>query len=282
MDNHFINPPQQLTFVEGMTRLEADFKDIVSVMQKLTFLPRSDLNSEAITKINAQIREFISSMHAIQFSSQWGTTSPPEWFDHYLDLYYQWGKPFGNVYWVERGIFSLLAIEFGANVLELCCGDGFNAKYFYSYKARNICACDFDPNAIRHAQTYNMTDKTNFILADIRTDMPTGRFDNIIWDAAIEHFTESEIIILMTNIKNRLTQNGILSGYTIVEKTTGKSHKLHEYEFKSKEDLMRFLAPYFVNVKIFETIYPDRHNLYFYASDATLPLDDNWRYSISK
>ena len=32
-----------------------------------------------------------------------------------------------------------------------------------------------------------------FILGDIRNDIPEGPFDNVIWDAAIEHFTEEEI-----------------------------------------------------------------------------------------
>jgi hypothetical protein len=39
--------------------------------------------------------------------------------------------------------------------------------------------------------------------------MPEGIFDNVIWDAAIEHFTEEEIDGIMKNIKARLKPNGI-------------------------------------------------------------------------
>jgi hypothetical protein len=46
----------------------------------------------------------------------------------------------------------------------------------------------------------------------------------------------------------------------------------HEYEFKSKEDLLRFFRPHFRNVCVFETIHPDRHNLYFRAQDGTIPF----------
>lgn len=44
-----------------------------------------------------------------------------------------------------------------------------------------------------------------------------------------------------------------------------------------KEDLLKILAPYFANVKVFETIYPGRHNLYFYASDGIVPFDEKWQ-----
>jgi len=95
---------------------------------------------------------------------------------------------------------------------------------------------------------------------------------------AMEHFTPEEITSLMINIKERLSKkNGIYSGTTMVEKADGrKSLEQHEYEFKSKADLKRFLDPYFKNVIVFETIYPSRHNLYFWASDAIIPFSNSW------
>ena len=79
------------------------------------------------------------------------------------------------------------------------------------------------------------------------------------------------------------TSGGVLSGYTIVENVSGiKMLTHHEYEFKSKEDLLRFFVPHFKNVTVFETIYPSRHNLYFWASDGVLPCGCGWRSAISK
>ena len=96
------------------------------------------------------------------------------------------------------------------------------------------------------------------------------------------HFTEIEIDAIMSAIKLRLTKDGILSGYTIVENHGGiKQLHQHEYEFKNKEDLLRFLKPYFSNIKIFETKYPTRHNLYFWASDSVLPFDKSWPYMLA-
>jgi len=205
---------------------------------------------------------------------QWAIPPQPEWFDHSIDQYYQFTSS-RNPLWVERGIFGGLALK-GGDVLELACGDGYNARNFYSIRSRHVTAVDFDKAAIRVAKKRNKAPNVTFSLADIRSSMPVGEFDNVVWDAAIEHFTETEIAKLMVDLKDRLTPEGVLSGYTIVERADGKSLDDHEYEFKSKEDLRRFLTPHFTNVTVFETVYPSRHNLYFWASDGPVPFDVGW------
>lgn len=60
-----------------------------------------------------------------------------------------------------------------------------------------MVACDFDPKAIWTENRKNKAPNIDFVLADIRTDMPQGTFDNIVWDAAIEHFTEEELLIFL-------------------------------------------------------------------------------------
>jgi SAM-dependent methyltransferase len=207
------------------------------------------------------------------FLAQWALPPAPEFFHHKIDLYWQWHRS-QSAFWVERGVYSMLAIKPGASVLELCCGDGFNAYYFYSKKANNVLSVDFDPIAIRYATRNFKAKNLLFKVADIRSEMPSGDYDNIIWDAAIEHFTETEITQIMMQIKQRLSaRTGTLSGYTIVERDDGVKHlEQHEYEFKSKEDLERFLTPHFKHVTVFETIFPERHNLYFWASDGQIPF----------
>jgi hypothetical protein len=111
--------------------------------------------------------------------------------------------------------------------------------------------------------------------------MPDGTFDNVVWDAAIEHFTEAEAGRVLADIKRRLATDGTLSGYTIVEKTEGKSLSHHEYEYKSKEELAAVLKRFFANVMVFENKSIDqfetRHNLYFFASDGQIPFDPKWQ-----
>ncbi len=238
--------------------------------------------SRSLKSIAFASRKLASFAHMVQMKYEWNTPPQPEWFDHYCDQFYQF-RISQNPLWVERGTFGLLAIKQDANILELCCGDGFNAYHFYSIRGRAIVSVDFDKNAIPHAKKYNQTKNVEFRLCDIRYEMPEGVFDNVIWDAAIEHFTEEEIDGIMKNIKTRLTPDGILTGYTIVESPTGqKSLTHHEREFKSKDDLKSFFEPHFKNVKVFETIYSARHNLYFYASDGVLPFDKEWEHITMK
>ena len=216
-----------------------------------------------------------SAAHRRLFKAQWALKPEPEWFDHSIDLYAQWLTD-RNPMWVERGVFGGLALK-GQDVLELACGDGFNARNFYSLRSRRVVACDFDETAISTARRKNAAPNVEFFLADIRTAMPEGMFENIVWDAAIEHFTPVEIAAIMGNIKQRLARGGVLSGYTIVEPEHGGKHlHTHEYEFRDMADLHGFLAPHFKHVKVFETKYPTRHNLYFWASDEVIPFAPEW------
>ncbi len=221
-------------------------------------------------------KAWASSAHKRLFWAQWRILENPEFFDHHLNLYHTWQHD-RRSHWLERGVFGSLALKEGGEVLELCCGDGFNSKYFYSGVVKNIISCDFDPKAIKIAQGKNSAPNLKFQLADIRHQMPEGNFDNIVWDAAIEHFTPTEIDKILADIKKRLVQkNGILSGFTIVERADGAWFSHHEYEFKNMEDLRRFFLPHFKNVIVFETKYPERHNLYFWASDNVIPFSEEW------
>lgn len=221
-----------------------------------------------------------SAAHRRLRSVQWGLPPVPEHFDHHIDLHHQWLQE-RNSLWVERGVFGGLALKPDGALLELACGDGFNARNFYSLRCREVVACDFDPAAIAAARRKNAAPNVRFELADIRTAMPAGQFDNIVWDAAIEHFTPVEIEGVLRDIKARLRLGGVVSGYTITSPADGQKHLVHhEYEFVDKADLQRFLAPHFRRVTVFETVYPTRHNLYFWASDGTLPFDEDWAHVV--
>ena len=238
---------------------------------------------EAIVKLEARVAAWWARAAFRRLKAvQWALEPQPEHFDHRIDLYAQW-RDTRNPLWLERGVFSGLALRPGGRVLELACGDGFSARNFFSIRSESVVACDFDPSAIATARAHNRAKNVTFVEADIRTQMPEGRFDNVVWDAAIEHFTPTEIAQVLQSIKDRLGDDGVLSGYTIVERSDGvKSLSHHEYEFQDKADLLRFLTPHFKQVTVFETVYPSRHNLYFWASDGTLPFAPGWASAITK
>ena len=193
-----------------------------------------------IRTINEVLRHVTAFTHRVQFLVEWGAPPTPIWFDHFLDQYYLWRKSRNPLGW-ERGIFGLLAMRQGARVLELCCGDGFNAYHFYSIRASSITAVDYAPEAISFAKSNFSASNLEYRIADIRTEMPPGPFDNVVWDAGIDYLTEPDIDKVMIEIKLRLAKGGILSGYTILEFGEGKFLHGNRYDFKSKEDLVRFL-----------------------------------------
>jgi SAM-dependent methyltransferase len=220
----------------------------------------------ALRPINGAVRRLASGTHGLQHHFEWGVPPPPEWYDHYLDVLWQWPRR-GSSFFLERGVYGSLAIQPGATVLELCCGDGFNARHFYAGRADRVVAVDFDPTAISFAKRHNPHPRVEYICADIRTEMPSGRFANVMFDAAIEHFTETEIDAVLETINERLEDDGVLSGYTLIAAEAGRKHlPHHEREFVNKDDLMAFLSRHFPQACVFETVHPERTNLYFYAS----------------
>lgn len=251
------------------------------VENSLIFIRKSFNLVSLIRWINFFTRKFVSLTHRIQFLIEWSIDNP-EYFDHNIDIYSSW-KRTRESFPLERGVFSSIALTTNSNVLDLCCGDGFNSYFFYSLRAKNVIAIDFDREAIRWAKRNYRAPNLTFVSGDIRHDIPNGPFNNVVWDAAVEHFTEEEIVSLMSRIKTVLHPNGTLSGYTIVESKSGGKHlHQHEYEFHNKEDLARFLTPYFTNVHIFETVFESRTNLYFFATDDLLPFSRDSSLVISQ
>lgn len=223
-------------------------------------------------QINAGLRALCTLTHAWQFHLEWRIPPAPEWYDQFLAVHYNLRRLQQPYAW-ERGIFNLMVMDQGARVLELCCGGGFFTYYCYAGRASHIAAVDFDPTAITHAQRHNQAANITYSVRDIRHQLPTGPFDNVVIDAAIEHFTEMEIAEIMGRVKDSLAPGGRIIGSTLVQKGSDFRHDDHEYEFSSKQDLARFLSPHFRNIQVIETTYPDRTNLYFFASDEALPLD---------
>lgn len=236
--------------------------------ERIIWLVRACGGIAVIVTINRVLRQLLAFTHRIQFALQWGARPVPAWFDHYLDIHYLWRKTRTPTS-VERGILGLLAIQPGARVLELCCGDGFNTFHFYSIRASKVVAVDLDHDAIAAAKRNFWAYNIEFLAGDIRHELPAERFDNVIWDASLEYFTREELQLLLSEVKRRMTPSGILSGFSIVQKILAEEHR---QIFTSRQQLIDLLTPYFRNVHIVETSYPSRHNLCFYAGDGKLPF----------
>ena len=139
-----------LTPAALMKKMRGAARYLVSMSIRLAKRP-----AEKIIQIEAAIAaRWASSAHRRLMFWQWNVHPLPEHFDHAIDLFYQWRET-RNSMWVERGVFGGIALK-GGSVLELSCGDGFNARNFYSLRSRDVVACDFDPSAISIAKKKNV------------------------------------------------------------------------------------------------------------------------------
>lgn len=264
-----------------MSTIESHIKKLNASLSTIEFNDFDSGNKKVkqriISELCSVMSKYTSSAYQLKKDVDWSHPNP-EWFDHKCDQHFQFSAHRSS-HWLERGVFSGMILHPTYNVLELCSGDGFNAYHFYSNRCNSIHCIDFDKDAHKHAvENYGKLPNVTFVFGDIRTDIPEKKFDAIIWDAAIEHFTEEEISSVMKTIKGAMNKGAVLSGHTIKENNSAhKQLSQHEREFTSKEDLAQFFEPYFKNVFVFETIHPDRHNYYFYASDYSLPFDCEWK-----
>jgi SAM-dependent methyltransferase len=235
-----------------------------------------------ITGLNACLRRLSAIGHHVQFFRQWRIAAQtPHHFDPFIDLCWKWEMTRNPMSW-ERGIFGLLAMQPGCRQLDLCCGEGFYTHRFYSGRAGSIVAMDMNDAAILRARRRFAAPNIDYRHGDIRSQMPQGPFDNITWDAGIEYFTPAEIADILVAIRDRLAPDGVLSGYCIPDANAqpGAHDDGRKFAAASPQALGELLHRVFRNVTILRTVHADqfgeRTNCYFFASEAVLPLGDNW------
>ncbi len=218
----------------------------------------------AVRRLNGYARRVTAALHLLQFKLEGALRPDAEWFDHNLDAYWQWPRR-GRSSFLERGVLSGLSIGADARVLELCSGDGFNARYFYAPRAASVVCVDANAEAVAHAARVNGAANIRHIQADIRRGLPDGPFDNVIWDGALSHFTPAETRAILAEIAGALRPGGLLSGHTDFE--AGSAYRYLRQQFPNRHAVIAALAPGFAYVYVLETREPGRANYYFFCSD---------------
>jgi 2-polyprenyl-3-methyl-5-hydroxy-6-metoxy-1,4-benzoquinol methylase len=224
-----------------------------------------------VRTFNAWLRALTAFTHHFQYRVEGFLRPSAEWFDHEIDVHWQWPARQRSMF-LERGVLNTLAMRAGAEILELCCGDGFNAHRFYAGRGARVLAVDDNAQALRHARRHHHRENIEYRRCDIRKELPEGPFDNIVWDSAIHHFSEPEATAILAAAQAQLRSAGVLSGYTIIE-----PHAEYAYarmRFSAPEELAELLGRVFAHVAVLETPDALRRNLYFFASDtlAALPF----------
>ena len=274
-----------------MKALKFIVKTVFTVLRPIIY-PIVDLSARSVTKLNSLLYKFL-------FALDWFRLDHPEWFDHRQDLYWRFPEQRLPMF-LERGVIPRLIasaipttaggggrIEKDLKVLDLCCGDGFYSEFFLSEISNLIISIDLDPAAIKFAQKHygksrNAGVKKIFIQGDIEKDSlfnlingkepsidPTNFFDVILFNAAIEHFTEAQVGVILKYVDSVLTDNGFVFGYTLVEDPENHFDD-HELFFTGSRDLRELVNRSFTYVVVMGARGAGRHNLYFAASRSNI------------
>jgi SAM-dependent methyltransferase len=263
---------------------QADAMSAGSVLRRLRGRPAvarvlwraHDLFVLPLRAINSFLRRITATSHGLQYKVEGFLRPSAEWFDHEVDAHWQWPAQ-GRATFLERGVLNSLAIRPGGEILELCCGDGFNTSRFYAARAARVLAIDHNEQALVHARRHHARPNVEYRLGDIRGELPRGPFDNVIWDSAIHHFTLADAASVLSAVHGVLRHGGLLSGYTEIEPDDSYAYTLTH--FSDPEGLATLLSGEFAHVAVIETPDPLRRNLYFFAADdlSALPFAEGVR-----
>jgi len=236
-----------------------------------------------------------SAATAYRFSMliDWGRNPTPEWMDHRQDLYWYFHK-FRKSSFLERGTLPRVRASVfldasdphisrrTVKVLDVCCGDGFYSEFFFSEIASHICFVDLDAEALKRARANARSSdgiRRHYMRLDIEkadlksaisSQMPDvldlGGFDVVLFNAAIEHFRDSQLHHIFENIKDVTKPTGFVAGYTLVE-SEGDPNRFahHELFFKDEADLKGLLSRFLPYVETTTSIGAGRINLYFFG-----------------
>lgn len=223
-----------------------------------------------LRRVNQGLRATNRRSHGLQTRVEWGWPPAPEWFDHHLGTHA--AELQSQTISEERGVYATLAVPLGGHVLDLCCGDGWYAKHFYARKAAAVTAVDYDADAIAYARRVNRHPAVTHEVRDVRSDLPEGPFDAVVWSGAIEHFSERETRAILAALQARMRPGALLAGDTILAAREGVHLVHHEREYASEEELIDALTQVFTYACAWRSEHPGRTELYFFASDTAAQL----------
>lgn len=218
---------------------------------------------------NYYLRKAVSKSHRLQLNRQWGKNKRHMWFDRNLAFYTIDSNDCTN--YTERIAFSTFFLHENATTLELGFGDGYSAGNYLARNSIKFIAVDNDLNAFKYVKKNYPSISSVFVLDDYLVNFPIGTFTNVIWDAGIGYFDNKNRNKILANIKNCLSGQGILTGFTIQNGVN--THNTYRFLPNSKEELQQWLSPFFKHVMIIEkNLNPNKNEGigYFFACTDNL------------
>ncbi len=174
----------------------------------------------------------------------------PHWGNHQITL--QLWQHSQDAAFAERGTYAAELIDPGDRVLDLCCGDGFYAYYFFAKRAASIDAVDLDEDAIRCARTRHAAENITHHMKNVVTSaFPRTRYDVVVWDGAMAHLEWNEIECVLRKVHRAIGNHGVLCGSEALEQPHEQSWD-HKVALQSADKVRKLLEQFFTHVSILE------------------------------
>jgi SAM-dependent methyltransferase len=185
----------------------------------------------------------------------WALASePPHFYDHRIGAhYFAAGRDHPFAYY--RGFFAAQTIEAGDVVLDIGCGDGFFDKRFFAARGAEVDAIDIEPSAIAHGRAHNDASGIAYHQLDaVNQPFPRERYDVVIWDGALGHFSADTTDQMLAKIAGVLGDDGVFVG----SESLGSEGHDHLQFFEHVEQLAAIFRPHFEFVETTQVSYPLR------------------------
>lgn len=220
----------------------------------------------------SQLAERYLSYHARAVEARtWNRGNAPHWYDQrlYLRTWADHLDPHG----IERGAYALEVMQPNCRVLDVGCGAGFYAHYFYASRAGIVDCIDIDPTAIAHAKKHHAHPNIRHHLLDAVTQpFPEPSYDLVIMDGSLGHFTYEQLDLLLPKIRTALGDNGLFVGYEVAEAPETQSWD-HPIALTSPADFHALLGKYFAQTRTLYNEGGGRHNVFFRCSQSADALE---------
>ena len=232
--------------------------------------------------------ELLATHYSSRFKRQWelGEVSP-HFEDHRIFIFnFAFTERFLGPFFLYRGFISSEVLRKGNTLLDIGCGDGFFTCRFFSTRCSHIDAIDIDMDAIKMCNKINNAPNISYYQLDaLKEPFPQKKYDVIVLDGSLGHFSESDAEHLLEKISAAMNESSIFVG----SESIGKDADDHLQVFESSSDFYKLFSPLFKYVECRQFKYRVgikgshlRNEAYWRCSNNKITLETNhWEKLIS-
>jgi len=188
------------------------------------------------------------------FRREWLLGNPPPHFENQSVALFRFGFGPATIApeYFFRGFFGAEVLRRQDSVLDIGCGDGFFTRRFLAPRAAKVDAIDIDASAIGRARLANDASNVTYTQLDaIKDPFPSAKYDAIVWDGALAHFSVSGAVALLSKIHAAMATDGVFVG----SESLGQDAPDHLQVFAELGDITALFDRFWKHIQVRELTY---------------------------